>query len=225
MELKRPLHLTCINSFVMNPVKHIDIPKPCHEQWQQMTTVSNGRYCGHCCKTVVDFSTMSNQEIITHLSGKKDVCGRFAPFQLHSINYALADQQRSWFKWSIVVAFFWGLTSYNKAGAKMVNVAVQVSKPPHSQKQQSIVADSVTKRVLKNGTLSNKSNRKTLAIDTLPSAHNNCNNSKQLQLINSSDTAINEIYNIEHSLTGFVGGISVRHSFTWRVWHKIKKMF
>jgi hypothetical protein len=70
----------------MSFIQHIGIPKPCHEQWQQMTTVSDGRYCGHCCKTVVDFSRMSNDEILTYLAGDKNACGKFEVKQLEEIN-------------------------------------------------------------------------------------------------------------------------------------------
>ena len=62
---------------------YIHIPKPCQEDWQQMTPVTNGRYCDSCAKQVVDFSTMSDVEVLNFLSrstGK--LCGRFSTDQL-----------------------------------------------------------------------------------------------------------------------------------------------
>ena len=62
---------------------YIHIPKPCQEDWQQMTPVTNGRYCNSCTKQVVDFSTMSDVEVLNFLSrstGK--LCGRFSTDQL-----------------------------------------------------------------------------------------------------------------------------------------------
>ena len=55
------------------------IPEPCHESWEKMTPTQTGRHCNSCEKTVVDFTAMSNDEIIVYLSERKQerVCGRF----------------------------------------------------------------------------------------------------------------------------------------------------
>lgn len=63
----------------------ISIPTPCHEDWNKMTPNEKGAFCGKCCKTVVDFSNLSPEEIKSALiaeKGKK-VCGRFKPDQLN----------------------------------------------------------------------------------------------------------------------------------------------
>ncbi|MGZ4056212.1 MAG: hypothetical protein ACXVPY_08200 [Bacteroidia bacterium] len=67
----------------LNSIK-ISIPKPCHEDWNKMTPNEQGSFCGKCCKTVVDFTNKSPEEIRNTLleqSGKK-VCGRFMSNQL-----------------------------------------------------------------------------------------------------------------------------------------------
>ena len=66
-----------------NEIK-ISIPKPCHEDWNKMTPNEQGSFCGKCCKTVIDFSNKSPEEIKNTLfaeNGKK-VCGRFTNDQL-----------------------------------------------------------------------------------------------------------------------------------------------
>ncbi len=57
----------------------ITIPEPCHEDWAQMTPEQQGRFCGVCSKTVVDFSNKSDQEVDAIIEEKKGekVCGRF----------------------------------------------------------------------------------------------------------------------------------------------------
>jgi hypothetical protein len=62
----------------------IDIPKPCHEDWDKMTPAGQGRHCVSCETTVVDFSEMSATEIqvfFKERTGKK-ICGNFKASQL-----------------------------------------------------------------------------------------------------------------------------------------------
>jgi hypothetical protein len=61
----------------------ITIPTPCHEDWNAMTPKDQGRHCGSCCKTVVDFTTWQPQEILLHFKSNKNVCGRFTADQLN----------------------------------------------------------------------------------------------------------------------------------------------
>jgi len=62
---------------------YVHIPTPCHEDWQQMTPVDKGRFCQSCAKQVVDFSVMSDQEVLNYLSkASGNLCGRFANDQL-----------------------------------------------------------------------------------------------------------------------------------------------
>ena len=59
------------------------VPTPCHEDWNSMTPTQQGKFCASCCRQVVDFSLMSDQQILnflSHQSGK--LCGRFEAEQL-----------------------------------------------------------------------------------------------------------------------------------------------
>lgn len=62
----------------------VSIENPCHEDWQKMTPETQGRFCQACEKTVVDFSKMSDAEILQYFSKPKaeKVCGRFRLDQL-----------------------------------------------------------------------------------------------------------------------------------------------
>jgi hypothetical protein len=92
----------------MTPIQSISIPEACHQSWQQMTPVERGRHCQQCCKTVTDFTVMSNQEIITYLAAAHDVCGRFDQAQLNSVNHQLDIQNLSspngWKKWVMAIS-------------------------------------------------------------------------------------------------------------------------
>src|SRR6185436_6596711 len=62
----------------------LSIPTPCHENWDNMTPVEKGKFCGSCQKQVVDFSRMSDREIALFFKKPStgSVCGRFMEDQL-----------------------------------------------------------------------------------------------------------------------------------------------
>ncbi|WP_276966418.1 TonB-dependent receptor plug domain-containing protein [Chryseobacterium sp.] len=62
----------------------ITIPKPCHENWDTMTPYEKGRFCAVCSKTVQDFRTAPDDEIIQVFSNtSQEICGAFHPSQLN----------------------------------------------------------------------------------------------------------------------------------------------
>jgi hypothetical protein len=69
----------------MSKAVHVRVPQPCHENWQSMTPKEQGRFCGSCQKVVVDFSKMSDKEMLDTISktAGQSLCGRFANDQLN----------------------------------------------------------------------------------------------------------------------------------------------
>jgi hypothetical protein len=61
----------------------ISIPAPCHEGWQNMTPVEKGRFCASCQKTVLDFTYLSDNEIINLVNKNDNLCGRINTSQLN----------------------------------------------------------------------------------------------------------------------------------------------
>ena len=65
--------------------KHIQlhIPESCHENWDRMTSVEKGRYCSSCQKQVVDFTGMTDEQLLAFFKRSTgSVCGRFMQDQL-----------------------------------------------------------------------------------------------------------------------------------------------
>jgi hypothetical protein len=60
----------------------LSITQPCKAPWEEMTPVDHGRYCLQCEKQVVDFSGMTDAEVVTYFEKHGKVCGRFMPSQL-----------------------------------------------------------------------------------------------------------------------------------------------
>ena len=71
----------------MNSKFKITIPKPCHEDWNIMSSVEKGRFCNSCSKTVVNFTKKSTKEIKDYLVKNRNnrVCGHFYKKQLDTI--------------------------------------------------------------------------------------------------------------------------------------------
>ncbi|MGO4292739.1 carboxypeptidase-like regulatory domain-containing protein [Chitinophaga sp. RAB17] len=62
------------------------IPQPCQESWRDMSSSDGGKFCGSCQKKVIDFSTLTDAEIVNIFSGpSQKICGRFNPSQLDRI--------------------------------------------------------------------------------------------------------------------------------------------
>lgn len=124
----------------MSGIKSISIPQACHESWQQMTPVSHGRHCQNCCKTVTDFTGMSNDEIINYLSGNRNVCGRFDEQQLNRVNNQFYTENLqvagSWKRLALLLSLI-GSTIVFKGNAQTKPVTVEQgtkdeAKPTHS---------------------------------------------------------------------------------------------
>lgn len=65
----------------------ITIPDPCHEDWNRMSPEEQGRFCGKCCKVVVDFTSMETPDVIQFISNRSSekVCGRFRSDQVSQV--------------------------------------------------------------------------------------------------------------------------------------------
>lgn len=70
--------------FLKTQLMSIHIPNPCHEDWDQMSPEGSGRFCSSCSKIVVDFTSMTDDEVRNYLLQHKGhhTCGRFYTKQL-----------------------------------------------------------------------------------------------------------------------------------------------
>lgn len=83
-----------------NQNKHIQAIKlgfTFSQKWEDMEPVSGGRYCQGCQKDVIDFTQLSNQEIIDYFEQKSKVktCGHFSEEQLKQLKKSLEQSQKT----------------------------------------------------------------------------------------------------------------------------------
>ncbi len=61
----------------------LSIPRPCAEKWSSFEKTDEGGYCSSCSKVVIDFTKMSDEEIVSYFqTNRSHTCGRFLPQQI-----------------------------------------------------------------------------------------------------------------------------------------------
>ncbi|MFS4467030.1 carboxypeptidase-like regulatory domain-containing protein [Maribacter sp. 2210JD10-5] len=71
----------------MKNVFTISVKKPCSEKFQDFDQTPSGGFCTSCSKEVIDFTQMSDLELISYFSKKNGkTCGRFKTSQLKTYN-------------------------------------------------------------------------------------------------------------------------------------------
>lgn len=89
----------------MSKTIQLHIPEPCHENWSSMTPQDQGRFCNACAKVVVDFSVMSDKEILNYIStASGKMCGRLEYDQLNREIVYPEFQKKSWKKYWLALA-------------------------------------------------------------------------------------------------------------------------
>ncbi|MFT3909043.1 MAG: hypothetical protein QM737_06415 [Ferruginibacter sp.] len=96
------------------------VTNPCHENWDNMQPVKNGRYCGSCRKEVIDFSVMSDEDVQHYFIKNKNAgtCGRFRNTQLDRIrinipSYVLQKKITPWKKYLLILLLCFGSTVFS----------------------------------------------------------------------------------------------------------------
>lgn len=110
----------------------LSIPQPCHENWDAMTPHDQGRHCASCRKTVIDFTRMSDDQILGHLSQNcGNICGRFETTQLdRNLIYPQQYSSPVWRKLFLTLTFGLGLANSALSQNALVKTGeVQVEKP------------------------------------------------------------------------------------------------
>ncbi len=120
----------------------VSIPEPCHENWDNMSPTEQGRFCKACCKEVVDFSAMSDAQMVLYFSKltSEKVCGRVYPDQLNRTMTAPEPIKKKKWYWNYLALFllFFSKSSQTKAqGAMKIIETAPIKKLP--QKKDSIV--------------------------------------------------------------------------------------
>lgn len=95
----------------------VSIPEPCHERWSEMTPAEQGRFCHSCQHQVIDFSKMTDAQIVSFLSKQQGrVCGKMQNFQMN--RNLLPPKVETISMWQKMVAFVVFLFSFGTLKAQ-----------------------------------------------------------------------------------------------------------
>ena len=111
----------------MPPQPSISLPRPCSQDWAILTPTAAGRHCAACATEVVDFTRLSNAEILAYLArrGGQPVCASIYSSQL---TLAPAAPWRRWLLAGLALLGWQPVVSCNTT-------------PPQPPPQTSSVAD------------------------------------------------------------------------------------
>ena len=84
----------------------LHIPHPCTIAWDEMTPANGGRFCDHCQKKVIDFSNMTDSELLATISNSSGkICGRLHPAQQNRLLAPGTPQRRGFLPAAIIASF------------------------------------------------------------------------------------------------------------------------
>jgi hypothetical protein len=120
----------------------LHIPKPCNEDWNKMTQTLQGAFCGSCQKEVIDFTTMTDDEVLHFLQKNtgKNLCGRATKTQLTRLKIEINENVlytniSTWKKYLAILLICFGsmfLSCNNKqndnTSAKIIEGKIKIGK-------------------------------------------------------------------------------------------------
>lgn len=111
----------------------LTVPEPCGENFNTMTPIKGGKFCGSCEKTIVDFRTMSDGQILNfYKNSNGKICGVFDEVQLNrAMPFPMEIKPNR--NWKAVAALAAGLMF--SGGLSGQNTSAKVEKPTVIEQQ------------------------------------------------------------------------------------------
>jgi hypothetical protein len=122
---------------------HLRIDEPCTEHWDRMSAVDRGRLCTSCNKIVVDFTRMTDGQVLqwfTEHGGS--ACGRFRTDQLNrSLLVTPVKRGSRWQYWHYLLA---GLLFSSEVSAQPKPAGNEITQQPVSGRESRNITEDTT---------------------------------------------------------------------------------
>jgi hypothetical protein len=133
----------------------LTIPTPCHENWDKMTKSEKGRFCGSCQKQVVDFTNMTESQLIAFFrkESTSSVCGRFNGEQLDRA-MDIPKKRIPWVKYffQFTLPLFLGLkaSAQGQVKVKRTESTVNYTAPKPEELEKTLQLDKAGNKIKQN---------------------------------------------------------------------------
>lgn len=105
----------------------IHVDNHCQQKWEDMQGTASGSFCNSCKKNVVDFTGMSDVQLIEYFKKKPvDVCGRFYSDQLDT-TLKIPAKPVPWLKYFFQISLPALLFSYKANAQRMIKKYIEPS--------------------------------------------------------------------------------------------------
>jgi len=142
----------------------VNIPNPCTQSWNDMNPTEGGSFCLHCQKTVVDFSAMTDKEILAVISKRSgNLCGNFQSEQLNRTLVADAQPRHAFLPAAMLASLIATIIPGNSKAHEPVAAMEQMTTDPVPKENaprlfKGQVIDSLTNEGLRGVTIALKRN-------------------------------------------------------------------
>lgn len=111
----------------------LTIKKPCSAKFDEFQTTAIGGFCNLCQKEVIDFTKMSDSEILQYFkNGQKNTCGRFRETQLKTYSEVIPSKKKLNFNLlgaGLISFSLVSLLSANNSNAQHLEQSTTIQKP------------------------------------------------------------------------------------------------
>ena len=114
----------------------LKIEDPCSESWAAMSPTNSGRFCASCAKNVIDFTSLSDEQVLAILKkSNSNLCGRLEESQMNRFLVSKTEPSNKARFFRFVAGLFLLSAAEGKAQEMIVREPMAMVKPSTEQEK------------------------------------------------------------------------------------------